>query len=250
MESQLFGHVKGAFSGALRDEPGFVRAADKGTLFLDEVADLPKASQAALLRVLQEREVVPLGSTRPIAVDVRVVAATHQSLHEMVDRGEFRRDLFARLAGCVVTLPPLRERQEDIGILVASLLPQVAPQRAPEVTLSTDVGRALLTYDWPMNVRELRQCLASALALAGTGQVQKSHLPPQVASTLEEPVVGSPRKASALNPRDEQLLSELVVQLSRHEGNLAEVARAMGKARMQIHRWCRRFGIDPNSYRR
>jgi DNA-binding NtrC family response regulator len=250
VESQLFGHTKGSFSGALRDEPGFVRAAHGGTLFLDEIAELPKASQVALLRVLQEREVVPLGATKPIPVDVRVVAATHQAIDDMVERGDFRRDLFARLAGCIVRLPPLRERLDDIGALVARLLPEVAPERASSATLSTDVGRALLRYDWPLNIRELRQCLAASLALAEEGHVQTHHLPHRIGSALEAPNRTAGRAPGSLSERDERLLAELVALLSQHAGNCAEVARAMGKARMQIHRWCKRFGIDPNSYRK
>jgi transcriptional regulator of acetoin/glycerol metabolism len=251
VESQLFGHVKGAFSGAVRDEAGFVRSAEGGTLLLDEIADLPKPSQAALLRMLQEREVVPVGAARPIKVDVRVVAATHQALEAMVARGDFRRDLFARVAGFTVTLPALRDRRDDLGILVAALLPKVARARASEVTLSPDVGRALLRYEWPLNVRELEQCLAASVALAPDGVIRVAHLPPSVARVLDAPlVVEEGRTRVALSERDARLRLELLEQLARHDGNLADVAREMGKARMQIHRWCHRFGIDPNVYRR
>ena len=121
VESHLFGHTKGAFSGALRDEPGHVRAANFGTLLLDEIGDLPASAQAALLRVLQEGEVVPVGSTAPMKVDVRVIGATHKSLEELVAAGTFRQDLYARLAGYVFPVPPLRERKVDLGLLVATL---------------------------------------------------------------------------------------------------------------------------------
>lgn len=130
VESHLFGHVKGAFSGAVRDEAGYVRAAHRGTLFLDEIAELPRTSPAALLRGLQEREVVPVGTTAPVAVDLRVLAATHQPLDLLVERGDFRQDLYARVAGCVLEIPALRERRDDIGILVAALLAKVAPGAA------------------------------------------------------------------------------------------------------------------------
>jgi sigma-54 dependent transcriptional regulator, acetoin dehydrogenase operon transcriptional activator AcoR len=249
VESQLFGHVKGAFSGAIRDEPGFVRAAQGGTLFLDEIGDLPKASQAALLRVLQEREVVPVGATRPIPVDIRLVAATHQPLEEMITKGDFRRDLFARIAGAVITLAPLRERRDDVGILVAALLAKVASQRASAIALTPEAGRALLSHTWPLNVRELEQCLTTCVTLAKHGVVDPSHLPPKVAQSLEEPTAPV-EHAVALSERDQGLRLELLHQLSQHQGNLADVARAMGKARMQIHRWCKRFGIDPNAFRR
>jgi sigma-54 dependent transcriptional regulator, acetoin dehydrogenase operon transcriptional activator AcoR len=250
VESTLFGHIKGAFSGAVRDEPGLVRAAHRGTLFLDEIADLPKASQAALLRVLQELEVLPVGGTRPIRVDVRLVTATHQPLEGMVARGDFRPDLFARIAGFTVRLPPLRERRDDFGILVASLLSRAGTERASKVVLAPEVGRALLSYDWPMNIRELEQCLAASMTLAVDGRIEAMHLPPPIARTLSQPPTRPAGHGGALTLRDEQLRLDLLAQLARHQGNLAEVAREMGKARMQIHRWCRRFGVDPNVYRR
>jgi transcriptional regulator with AAA-type ATPase domain len=249
VESSLFGHVKGAFSGAVRDELGFVRSATGGTLFLDEIADLRPESQATLLRVLQEREVVPVGSTRPVPVDVRLVAATHASLADLVRRGAFRQDLFARIAGFTVGLPPLRERLDDFGILVASLLRKITGDATPAISLEPEVGRAILSYDWPLNIRELEQALATCVTLAKGGCIDASHLPPQLALALV-PRNTVEQSAGDLNERDRGLRLELLAQLERHAGNLADVARAMGKARMQVHRWCRRFGVDPNVYRR
>jgi sigma-54 dependent transcriptional regulator, acetoin dehydrogenase operon transcriptional activator AcoR len=250
VESTLFGHMRGSFSGAVRDEPGFVRAAQGGTLFLDEIADLAKGSQVALLRVLQEREVVPVGGTRPVPVDVRLVAATHQPLDEWVARGDFRADLFARIAGFTIRLPPIRERLDDFGFFVASLLSKMAPTRATTIALAPDAGRALLSYDWPLNIRELEQCLAASVALADDGQIELSHLPAHVIRPRDPLATGTRTAANGLSVRDGELRLELLSQLARHHGNLAEVARAMGKARMQIHRWCRRFGVDPEVYRK
>src|SRR5262249_9512977 len=147
----LFGHKKGAFSGAVRDEPGFIRSAHQGTLFLDEIGDLPLVSQAALLRALQEREVVPVGSSQRVAVDIRVISATHVSLDQRIDRCLFRSDLYARLAGYTHALAPLRERREDLGVLIAALL----EKRAPGISFSADAARALVRYRWPRNIREL-----------------------------------------------------------------------------------------------
>ena len=249
IESQLFGHSKGAFSGATRDEPGFVRAASGGTLFLDEIGDLPAPSQAALLRVLQEREVVPVGTTRQVPVDLRVVAATNQPLEALVARGAFRTDLLARLDGFTYTLSPLRERREDIGLLIGDLLGEIALARTP-VTLAPEVARALLLHAWPLNVRELGQCLARATALAGgTGVIERAHLPPAVASVLDAHSPPSP--ADTDEPQEgPRLRAQLEVLLAEHEGNVAGVARAMGKARMQVHRWMKRFSIDPARFRR
>jgi transcriptional regulator with PAS, ATPase and Fis domain len=247
VESTFFGHVRGAFSGATRDATGLVRAATGGTLFLDEVADLRSESQAALLRVLQEHEVVPVGGTHAVPVDFRVVAATHARLEECVAAGTFRRDLFARIAGFTVRLPALRDRLDDFGILVSSLVRRLAHENVA-ITLEPEAGRALLAYSWPLNIRELEQCLARSIALAGGNPIAKRHLPEQVLQGSTAPNDKSP-PLMYLNERDTRIRDDLLGQLSRHGGNLADVARAMGKARMQIHRWCRRFGIDPNAYR-
>jgi sigma-54 dependent transcriptional regulator, acetoin dehydrogenase operon transcriptional activator AcoR len=251
VESQLFGHVKGAFSGALRDEAGFVRAAQGGTLLLDEIADLPLSSQATLLRVLQEREVVPVGATRPVAVDVRILAATHRRLEALVQRGEFREDLFARIAGCVLDIPPLRDRKDDLGVLVSSLLRRLAPAAAPAMTFTPDAGRALLAYGWPMNVRELERALATGVALAPDGAIGEAQLPPAVVAALHAPALADEGVTAAhLSERDRQLRLDLLEQLSQHRGNVTEVARAMGKPRTQVHRWCKRFAVDPGVFRR
>ena len=253
VESQLFGHVKGAFSGAVRAEPGFVRAAQGGTLFLDEIADLPRPSQASLLRVLQEREVVPVGATHPVAVDIRLLAATHQSLEGLVEGGGFRQDLYARVAGCVLEIPALRERADDVGILVAALLDKIAPAKAKAIAFAPDVGRALLSYAWPLNVRELERCLATCIVLArDETTIRAPHLPPNIAAVLS-PSSPRPRttrfSSGPLSERDERLRIDLLARLSEYQGNVTDVARAMGKPRTQIHRWCKRFSVDPNVFR-
>jgi hypothetical protein len=242
LESLLFGHVKGAFSGAIRDEAGLVRAAQGGTLFLDEIGDLRPASQAALLRVLQEREVVPVGATRNVAVDVRVVSATHQPLASLADRGAFRNDLLARLDGFTFEIPPLRQRREDLGLLLASL---AEPDDRSRRKLSPEAGRALLAYDWPRNVRELAHCLARARALAAEGDtLELAHLPAPLRQAA--PSAADDKDAAAPEAR---LRAQLESLLQEHAGNVAEVGRALGKGRMQIHRWLKRLGVDPRRYR-
>jgi DNA-binding NtrC family response regulator len=260
MESQLFGHMKGSFSGALRDEPGFVRASDGGTLFLDEIGDLPAPSQAALLRVLETREVVPVGSTRAVPVDLRVVSATLKSVDSL------RPDLRARLAGYTHTLLPLRERMEDLGLVFAELLQRAAGERADSVKLSPEVGRMLLAHDWPLNVRELNQALSVALALAHGTTLETRDLPASVSGAVsarqESDVAVAPEvKREAKEeapiappppiPQDDASLRALVLSmLERYEGNVSDVSRALGKTRMQIHRWMKRFDIDPATFRR
>ncbi|MDI1476721.1 sigma 54-interacting transcriptional regulator [Polyangium sp. y55x31] len=240
VEAELFGHKKGAFSGATEDRLGLVRSADRGTLFLDEIGDLPAPAQAALLRTLQEREVRPIGGTRSLAVDLRVIAATHRSLERMVAAGSFRADLWNRLAGHKVELPPLRARREDLGLLAGVILARLPPEHAARIRIHPRAARAMLRHDWPGNVRELEKCLGTAVVLAGEdGQVELEHLPAAVQRALE-----------GLSAEDAARRDELVARLDEHGGNITAVAKAMGKARMQVQRWLKRYGIDAERFRR
>ncbi len=245
IESELFGARKGAYSGATEERQGWVRAAQNGTLFLDEIAELSDSSQVALLRVLQEGEVVPVGSTTPIRVNVRFVAATHQDLSSRIDGGQFREDLYARLTAFQVTLPPLRNRREDIGLIVASILRDAVGERAERVRFRPDAGRALFSYQWPRNIRELDNALRSALVLTDRHEIALPQLPANVRMTLE----GTSRSV-VVDFNDAGKLQDTLVELyRRHHGNVSAVARELGKARVQIQRWNRRFGIDPASFR-
>lgn len=245
LEAQLFGHVKGAFTGAIRDEPGTVRAADGGTLFLDEIGDLPPSAQAVLLRVLEEREVVPVGGSRAVKVDLRVVAATHKPLEEMVLKGEFRGDLLARLSGYRHSLVPLRERLEDMGLLVADILRRPDVPRGASIRFKPESGRKLVGSRFPFNVRELSQSIAVAAALSRDGVIAPSHLPDGMLEAASEP------SSEGIDvPSDPEALRRyLIALLEKHEGKVAHVARDLGKARMQVHRWMQRFGLDPDDYR-
>jgi DNA-binding NtrC family response regulator len=244
-EAELFGHRRGAFSGAVAERTGYVRSAHGGTLFLDEIADLRLPSQAALLRVLQERQVVPLGTERPVAVDVRFCAATHRSLGDMVLAERFRGDLLARLRGFELCLPPLRERREDLGLLVRALL----RRRGDAASFKAAAVRALFAHSWPHNVRELEQVLGTALALAAGQPIERAHLPAPVSKAVAQvgPVSGQRRPL-----RDEELAhrTELVRLLREHQGNVAAVSRATGKGRQQIHRWLKRYALDLETFRR
>jgi transcriptional regulator with PAS, ATPase and Fis domain len=239
VESQLFGHVRGSFSGATGDAVGWIRSADGGTMLLDEIGDLGIAAQVALLRALQEHEVVPVGATKPVKVDLRVVAATHRPLEQLVSRGTFRSDLFARLAGFTFILPPVRERVEDLGLFIAAFA-----EKAP-IRMTPAAGRALLSHGWPHNVRELFQVLESAAALAERRAIDLCDLPPYVAE-------GSPRPSSAPPPAaaEDPLREQLLASLARHGGNISRVAQDFGKARTQVQRWMRRFAIEAGSFRR
>jgi transcriptional regulator with AAA-type ATPase domain len=251
VESELFGYRKGAFSGAAEDRPGLVRSSDKGTLLLDEIGDLPLSAQAALLRVLQEEEVLAVGATQPVKLDLRVVASTHRDLDALAAEGRFRTDLLARLSGFTVHLPPLRERREDLGLLVASLLRKLVGDAASRVAFTPEAARALILHRWPLNVRELEKCLSAAVVLARDGIVGLEHFPASVRHVPEASLPATPVR-SRLSAEEQQRHrhDKLVALLHEHDGNVTAVARAMGKARTQVQRWLRRLGIDPVTFRR
>jgi transcriptional regulator of acetoin/glycerol metabolism len=245
LESELFGHRRGAFSGAQEERPGLIRSADKGTLFLDEIGDLPLPAQGTLLRVLQESEVVPVGATQAVPVDFRLIVATHRNLEEMAAQGQFRADLLGRIAGFTLRLPPLRERKEDLGALIGALLLRHAPGRARELRFSAAAARALFLHSWPLNVRELEKALLLALTVAPDAIIDAAHLPEAVRAAAvphEEP-------APSLGPEDAGRREELLTLLREHNGNVTAVARALGKARMQVQRWLRRYRIQPALFR-
>jgi DNA-binding NtrC family response regulator len=195
MESELFGHEKGAFTGALRSKPGLFQTANGGTIFLDEVGELPLEMQAKLLRVLQEKEVRPVGSNEKISVDVRVIAATNRDLEAAYRAGTFRKDLFFRLNVVTVHLPSLRERRSDIPQLVHCFLDRYAP--GENIQVSAAAMKGLLQYDWPGNVRELENCIARAVALGDHRLIDVGDLPPAICGAQSESITG--REAAALS---------------------------------------------------
>ncbi|MGF1508784.1 MAG: sigma 54-interacting transcriptional regulator [Myxococcota bacterium] len=236
VESELFGVERGAFSGADRDREGLVRAANHGTLFLDEIGELPLAAQVKLLRVLQERTVVPVGGHRTIPVDFRLVTATHRDLNQFVDSGRFREDLMARISGFTMEIPPLRDRREDIGRLFRELVRRSGRDPA-SIVLPRTVARQLMLQLWRYNVRELEKAVTLALTLAPDGKLAAD-------KWRFTPSEERPMRVHPLSEEDEARRQRLVELLERHHGNISQVARDMGKARMQIHRWLKRYRID------
>jgi transcriptional regulator with GAF, ATPase, and Fis domain len=264
IEAELFGHRRGAFTGAVGDRLGYVRSADGGTLFLDEVGELPPRSQATFLRVLQEREVVPVGGDRPVKVDIYLCSATLRDLDELVDAGAFRSDLYSRLFGLTIELPPLRQRKADLGMLMRRILPNIPG--GSEIQLTTTAMRALAQYQWPLNIRELEKVLTTSVALATEGVVDVIHLPdtirrPRMSRT---PAVGVPivrmgtspaptppptPPSTELTPDAAALKARVVELLTLHRGNVVAVAREMETRRTQVYRWIQRFGIQPDDFR-
>ena len=255
-EGELFGYRRGAFTGADRPSPGFFRSAEGGTLLLDEIGDLAMPLQAKLLRVLEQREVQPLGESRPVPIDVRIVVAGQQPLMEVVRAGRFRADLLARLDGLTVRLTPLRDRREDVLPLFSRLLEENGPGRTPAI--EADFAERLCLYDWPFNVRELVQLARRLLALHATETTFHARLLPErmsgdasatVAPQLLAPKP-SPQRASAVAASEPVELPALVVALRASGGNVARAAALLGVSRQRAYRLMEGQGVDLEALRK
>jgi transcriptional regulator with PAS, ATPase and Fis domain len=236
-ESQLFGHVRGAFTGAVRDTLGFIRSADGGTLFLDEIGELAPPLQAKLLRVLQDRRVVPVGASRPVPVDIRVISATHRDLSAMVNAGKFRQDLMFRLQVITIDVPPLRQRREDIGPLSEDFLARHGRINGePAKCLSADASLALEKYAWPGNVRELFNALEQAIVLCDRAQIGFEDLPLPIREPIRRPT------ASDMN-LNEMIRRQITEALTRSRFKRAYAASLLGIERRRLNRYIQKFKI-------
>jgi transcriptional regulator of acetoin/glycerol metabolism len=254
-EAELFGYRRGAFTGADRASPGFFRSAEGGTLLLDEVSDLPMPLQAKLLRVLEERKVQPLGETRPVAIDVRVVVAGQQSLTEAVRQSRFRPDLLARLDGLTVRLPPLRVRREDVPPLFSYFLTEIGEGRAPSV--EGDLIERLCLHDWPFNVRELVLLVRRIMVLHGSeSTLRAAHLPERFGERQAPPqavhpgpFAGVPAPAPTAGPAEPVELSTLIAALRASGGNVAGAATILGITRQRAYRLMEGKDVDLEALR-
>jgi DNA-binding NtrC family response regulator len=251
VESELFGHVRGAFTGAERERAGYFEAAAGGTLFLDEIGDLAEQAQAKLLRALEQRTVTRVGSTAEVAVDVRVIAATNRPIGRMAEDGSFREDLLYRLAVLQLELPPLRERREDIAALAVHFIAAAAAQHGlAALPLDTGARRALLAHSWPGNVRELRNALERALVIAEGDQITAADLPVSVTGS-SAPLAPADAALAELHYVDarERVLDAfdrgfIAAALERHDGNVSATARALGLHRQSLQKMLRRLGLN------
>ena len=243
LESELFGHVKGSFTGAVRDKQGLFVAANGGTLFLDEVSEMVPATQVRLLRVLQEREVVPVGSTEPIEVDVRIIAATNRDLEDEIRRGAFRSDLFYRLNVIAIRLPLLSERRDDIPLLAENFLNRFANARGRKVKqLSEDALQALMDYDWPGNVRELENALERAVAMVAGESIKLDALPKHVTERQPAPLVNEELPPNPALEIIERAYIEWV--LKAEGGNKTRAAEVLGIDPSTLYRKLSRFDSE------
>jgi DNA-binding NtrC family response regulator len=256
IESELFGHEKGSFTGAAQRHSGKFEQAHGGTLFLDEIGDMPAAMQAKLLRVLEEGEVERIGADKPITVNVRVVVATHRNLEQLVEAGGFRRDLYHRVVVFPVELPPLRQRSEDLPALVEHFARQVSAQNGwKPVTFSAAAIEALKEYAWPGNIRELRNVVERLLLLAGSevdAEAVQMALPASHASNRG---VMKPKAETGglAGPLAERVLAferqTVLAELERHDRHITQTAKTLGLERSHLYKKCQQLGIDLASLR-
>jgi len=239
LESELFGHVRGAFTGAVRDKAGLFEVAGNGTIFLDEIGEVAPPVQAKLLRALQEREIRRVGGERHIKINARVVAATNRDLRAAVDAGTFREDLYFRLGAFVITVPPLRDRREDIPPLVQSFLVRAAARMKKDVrTVSADAMSALMNHRWPGNVRELEHAIERAVIVANAASIRRRDLPPEVTQTTR------PRPGDDTLDLQEQERASIERALERFGGNRRNAAAALKISTVTLWRKMKRYGLS------
>jgi len=244
LESELFGHVKGSFTGAVKDKTGLFAAAAGGTFFLDEIGETTPSTQVKLLRVLQQREVIPVGGTDPIAIDTRLVAATNRDLEEEMRRGTFRGDLFYRLNVFALHLPPLRQRRDDIMLLAESFLQRAAAQRGEGCKrLSEETAEAMVSYAWPGNVRELENALERAVILSEGEVIELAALPERITDRKTEPLVSD--RSVAASPALEVIERAYIMWVLQSEGgNKSRTAEILGIDPSTLYRKLSRYGVE------
>ena len=240
IESELFGYVKGAFTGALQNKQGLLAVADQGTLFLDEIAELPVDLQAKLLRALQEREIKPVGATDRMHIDVRIISATNRDLETALRAGAFRQDLYFRLNVVQVKLPPLRERKSDIPLLVSFFLEKFSDPQRPVRTISEDAMRRLMTYDWPGNVRELENAVERAVALGSGPILHVGDLP----SNLQYASVERMPESDELVPLEELERRAIFRALRETGGDKLAAARLLGIGKTTLYRKLKQYETE------
>ncbi|MBU0545266.1 MAG: sigma 54-interacting transcriptional regulator [Proteobacteria bacterium] len=240
LESEFFGHVKGAYTGADKGRIGRFEAAHGGTIFLDEIGDIPMSTQVKLLRVLEEKEIERVGDHKPIKVDVRIISATNRNLDKLLSEGDFREDLFFRINVFPLKIPPLRERREDIPMIVQNFIRQNNDRTdKKKLAMTPEAMEKLMEYAWPGNVRELRNAIEYAFVLCPGGGIGIKHLPGRIASGVKD--AGKPVFTS---PREADMKEELIKILKEAGGNRSEAARRLGVSRVTIWKRMKKYNIN------
>jgi DNA-binding NtrC family response regulator len=244
LESELFGHVKGAFTGAAGDRKGLFEVADKGTLFLDEIGDMPLTMQAKLLRFLEDGVIVPVGSNKQIVVDVRVISATNHDLTELIEKRKFRQDLYFRIKGVSIVLPPLRDRPEDIPLLVEFFIKEAAAETGSAVQDITDAAMDILTrFDWPGNIRQLRNCIRTMVVMCDHDQLDVSDIPPEI-HQVHQLAAGGKTAADlsglSLNELEKQAIIDT---LARTGNNREKAAKILGIGERTLYRKIKEYNL-------
>ena len=243
IESELFGYVRGAFTGAVRAKDGLLTTAEGGTIFLDEVGELPVDLQAKLLRAIQEKEVRPVGGTRAIPINVRILAATNRDLDVAVQQGTFRRDLYFRLNVLTLRIPPLRERKQDIPLLIGNVLERINSATEVQHSIGDDALRTMLNYDWPGNVRELENCVERACTTCSLATIHQADLPTQLRS-FQTPVktVGPVSDGEIIMPIAELEKQAILHAIEVLQGDKLEAARRLGIGKTTLYRKLKEYG--------
>ncbi|WP_457636357.1 sigma-54-dependent transcriptional regulator [Persephonella sp.] len=250
MEAEFFGYKKGAFTGASEDKKGILEKADGGTVFLDEIGEVPFDIQAKFLRFLESKEIRRVGDEKPIKVDVRIVAATNRDLKKMIEKGQFREDLYYRIGGFKVEIPPLRERKDDIPILVKHFIDKYNRKYNKNIPgIKPDALEILIKYDWPGNIRQLESIVSKAVILADDGEFIKiEHLDPEVKVVVEDfPLEYSKAKKSYT---EKFMKTYLGVLLSITGGNISQAAKLAKIERQSLQKLLKKYRIDPSRYRK
>ncbi|HON93335.1 MAG TPA: sigma-54 dependent transcriptional regulator [Sedimentisphaerales bacterium] len=248
LESELFGHVKGAFTGANADRKGLFEIADKGTLFLDEIGDMPLSMQAKLLRVLEDGIVVPVGSSKAMVVDVRIISATNHSLLRLIEKKEFREDLYFRIRGVNVTLPPLRERAADIPILAKHFLQEATEETGSRVRDFTAAAMSVMTaYEWPGNIRQLRNAVRTMVVMCDRETIDVQDLPPEISQRRQLPgpaVAALPTPASLAGVSLDEIEKKAIMDtLAKTQGNREQAAKILGIGERTLYRKIKEYNL-------
>jgi len=254
LESELFGHVKGSFTGAIVTKPGLLEIANEGTFFLDEIGDLSLGIQSKLLRVLQEKEFRPVGGIRNIKVDVRLIAATNKDLEKMIEEGKFRDDLFYRINIVPIVLPPLRDRKDDIPLLVEHFMKIYSQKQHKKIkTVSSDAMNLLMEFDWPGNVRELENLIERLLIMTDATAIKPEHLPMNIRGKKVDIDITMPRTSLALKTIKKEIRAEavaniekafLIEALNKNNWNISKAAREVGMKRQNFQTLMRKYKIN------